>query len=65
MHTVHELSRTEARRIAVRAKLLTKERPSGLLELRATLRPAEDIPLYRAQMAEWPGTGELLSLIHI
>jgi len=107
MDTVHELSRTEARRIAVRAQVLTKERPSGLLEtvrqlsllqldpisavapsadlvvwsrlgsayspqelrdaineqtlieLRATLRPAEDLALYRAEMAEWPGTGEL------
>jgi uncharacterized protein len=107
MATVHELSRTEARRIAVRAQLLTKERPTGLLEtvrqlsllqleptaavapsaelvvwsrlgsgysphelwdavdeqvlieLRGTLRPAEDLALYRAEMAEWPGTGEL------
>lgn len=107
MGTVHELSRTEARRIAVRAQLLTKERPTGLLdtvrrlsllqldpisalapsadlvlwsrlgsayspqelrdavdeqtliELRSTLRPAEDLALYRAEMAEWPGTGEL------
>ena len=30
-----------------------------LIELRGTLRPAEDIALYRAEMAEWPGTGEL------
>lgn len=107
MATVHELSRSEARRIAVRAQLLTKERPAGLLEtvrrlsllqleptsavapsadlvvwsrlgsayspqelrdavdeqrlieLRGTLRPAEDLALYRAEMAEWPGTGEL------
>ena len=107
MATVHELSRTDARRIAVRAQLLTKERPTDLLEtvrrlsllqldptsavapsadlvlwsrlgsayspqelrdavdeqplieLRGTLRPAEDIALYRAEMAEWPGAGEL------
>jgi len=107
MATVHELSRTEARRIAVRAQLLTKQRPTGLLEtvrrlsllqleptsavapsadlvmwsrlgsaysplelrdavdeqrlieLRGTVRPAEDLALYRAKMAEWPGTGEL------
>jgi uncharacterized protein len=107
MVTVHELSRTEARRIAVRAQLLTKERPTDLLEtvrrlsllqldptsavapsadlvvwsrlgsayspqdlrdavdeqrlidLRGALRPAEDLALYRAEMAEWPGTGEL------
>ncbi len=107
MATVHELSRTDARRVAVRAQLLTKERPTDLLEtvhrlsllqldptsaiapsaelvvwsrlgsgysprelwdavdeqrlieLRGTLRPAEDLALYRAEMAEWPGTGEV------
>src|SRR5215211_374919 len=107
MTPVHELSRTEARRIAVRAQLLTKERPTSLLEtvrqlsllqldptdavapsadlvlwsrlgsaytpqelrdavdeqalieLRGTVRPAEDVALYRAEMAEWPGVGEL------
>ena len=31
--SVHELSRTEARRIAVRAQLLTAERPAGLLTM--------------------------------
>ncbi|MDO0909985.1 crosslink repair DNA glycosylase YcaQ family protein [Streptomyces sp. DT2A-34] len=30
--TVHELSRTEARRIAVRAQLLDRSRPAGLLD---------------------------------
>jgi uncharacterized protein len=30
-----------------------------LIELRAYLRPAEDIALYRADMADWPGRGEL------
>ena len=107
MARVHELSRTDARRIAVRAQLLAKERPTDLLEtvrqlsllqldpisaiapsaelvvwsrlgssysphelwdavdeqriieLRGTLRVAEDIALYRAEMAEWPGTGEV------
>jgi len=107
MTPLHELSRTEARRIAVRAQLLTKERPTNLLEpvrqlsllqldptdvvapsadlvlgsrlglayspqelrdavdeqvlieLRGTVRPAEDVALYRAEMAEWPGVGEL------
>jgi uncharacterized protein YcaQ len=102
-----ELSRTDARRIAVRAQLLASPRPTGLLEtvrqlsllqldptsaiapsadlvlwsrlgsryspqqlrdavdeqslveLRGTLRPMADIALYRAEMAEWPGTGEL------
>jgi uncharacterized protein YcaQ len=105
--TVHQLSRTDARRIAVRAQVLTNDRPTGvletvrqlsllqldptraiapsadlvlwsrlgspysrqelrdavdeqtLIELRATLRPAEDLALYRAEMAEWPGTGKL------
>lgn len=101
MATVHELSRTDARRIAVRAQLLTKERPADLfetvrglsllqldptsavapsaelvvwsrlgsgysprdmwdavnelrlVELRGTLRPAEDLALHHAEMAEW------------
>ena len=104
---VHELSRADARRIAVHAQLLTRERPSDpvetvrrlslvqldptsavapsadlvlwsrlgsayssqdlrdavdeqrLVELRGTLRPVEDLALFRAEMAEWPGTGEL------
>ncbi len=30
-----------------------------LIELRGTLRPAEDLVLFRAEMAEWPGAGEL------
>jgi len=107
MAGVHELSRADARRLAVQAQLLTKERPTGLLEtvrqlsllqldptraiapsaelvvwsrlgssyssqdlwdavdeqriieLRGTLRVAEDIALYRAEMAEWPGAGEV------
>jgi uncharacterized protein len=105
--TVHELSRIDARRIAVRAQLLDDRRPGGLLEvvrhltllqidptavvapsadlvawsrlgssyspaeldtaledrtlleLRAMLRPSEDLALYRAEMAEWPGRGQL------
>jgi len=99
--TVHELSRTDARRIAVRAQLLDSTRPDGLLgmvrqltllqidpvaaiapnadlvawsrlgpsyppaeldgalagrsliELRAMIRPGEDLALYRADMAGW------------
>ena len=99
--TVHELSRLDARRIAVRAQLLDKPRPTALadvvrqltllqvdptaaiapnahlvawsrlgsshppaeldtaladrtlLELRAMLRPSEDLALYRADMAAW------------
>jgi uncharacterized protein len=103
--TVHELSRTDARRIAVRAQLLDSPRPTELLdvvrhltllqidptaaiapnadlvawsrlgssyspaaldaaladrtllELRAMIRPREDLALYRADMAEWAGRG--------
>ncbi len=99
--TVHELSRADARRIAVRAQLLDSVRPAGLLdavrhltllqidptaaiapnadlvawsrlgasyspaelggalenrvllELRAMIRPGEDLALYRADMARW------------
>jgi uncharacterized protein YcaQ len=101
--TVHELSRLDARRVAVRAQLLDSRRPTGLLdvvrgltllqidpiaaiapnadlvawsrlgssyspadldtaldartllELRAMIRPAEDLALYRADMAHWDG----------
>jgi hypothetical protein len=104
---VHELSRIDARRIAVRAQLLDAPRPATLLdvvrhltllqidpsaaiapsadlvvwsrlgspcsptelaaaldartllEFRAMIRPSEDLALYRAEMAEWPGGGEL------
>jgi uncharacterized protein YcaQ len=106
MAQVHRLTRPDARRIAVRAQLLTGQRPPDLLtvvrqltmlqldpvsavapsadlvawsrlgpayepkhlqgavadrdliELLAFLRPAEDLALYRGQMAEWPGNGE-------
>lgn len=105
--TVHQLSRKDARRIAVRAQLLDSVRPTALLdvvrhlsllhidptasvapnvdlvawsrlgssytpaelqlllengmlvELRGMIRPREDMVLYRADMAEWPGRGEL------
>lgn len=104
---VHELSRSDARRIAVRAQLLAEPRPvdlmatvrhlcvlqtdptaavapsaelvawsrlgpsyrlgdvealvttGSLVELHRMLRPAEDIALFRAEMAAWPGAGEL------
>jgi uncharacterized protein YcaQ len=107
MGTVHELSRTDARRIALRAQLLTRERPTDLVEtvrglwllqleptsaiaataelvlwsrlgsgfdaqelwdavdeqrlveLQSALRAPDDIALFRAEMAEWPGTGKL------
>jgi uncharacterized protein YcaQ len=105
--TVHRLSRRDARRIAVRAQLLTRQRPTDLveavrrlsllqveptkavapsaelvlwsrlgsgfdptelwdavdeqrlIELRQTLRVPEDVALFRAEMAQWPGPGEL------
>jgi uncharacterized protein len=100
---VHQLSRLDARRVAVRAQLLDSARPTALhdvvrrltllqidptaaiapnadlvawsrlgspyspadlelalenrtlIELRAMIRPSEDLVLYRAEMAEWPG----------
>jgi uncharacterized protein YcaQ len=103
----HRLTRADARRIAVRAQLLDRDRPAGmletvrhltllhneptaavapnadlvlwsrlgssywpeelaaalddrvLLELRMMIRPSEDLSLYRAEMAQWPGRGEL------
>lgn len=104
--SVHELSREQARRVAVQAQCLDRRRPADLhdvvrrltllqidpvaavapnadlvawsrlgsayspaelvsalrgrtlIELRAMIRPAEDLALYRADMAEWPGGGE-------
>jgi uncharacterized protein YcaQ len=105
--TAHELTRQDARRIAVRAQLLDSARPSDLhdvvrhltllqidpiaaiapsadlvawsrlgsayspadleaaleqrtlLELRAMIRPCEDLALYRADMAAWFSRGQL------
>jgi uncharacterized protein len=105
--TPHQLSRTQARRIAVRAQLLDRTRPDDvldvvrrltllqndltrvvapnadlvlwsrigssyaradlaaaldserLIELHMLIRPREDLRLYTAEMAAWPGTGEL------
>lgn len=107
MVTPHQLSRTQARRIAVRAQGLDAPRPTQLtdvvgqltllqhsttkavapsaelviwsrlgssyslgelaaaqaagtvLDLQGMLRPAEDLALYRADMAAWPGKGPL------
>jgi len=104
---VHELSRDDARRIAVRAQLLDAARPTDLLDVvrhltalqaeptnaiapsadlvlwsrlgslydpadlrdaldeqalvehQGFVRPIEDMALYRAEMAAWPGTGPL------
>jgi hypothetical protein len=106
---VHELSRADARRAAVRAQLLDSPRPAdlaatvrhltllqhdrtaavapnaelvvwsrlgsscprqavpdafeeqALVDLHGFLRPAEDLVLYRAEMAEWPGVDEVPS----
>jgi uncharacterized protein len=106
MAQVHRLTRPDARRIAVRAQLLTGQRPPDLLtvvrqltmlqldpvsavapsadlvawsrlgsayqpkhlqgavadrdliELLAFLRPAEDLALYRGEMAGWGGNGD-------
>jgi uncharacterized protein len=103
----HQLSRRDARRIAVQAQLLDANRPSDLhdvvrrltllraeptsavapsahlvawtrlgssydrgeldkaiehgtlVELMGHIRPAEDLALYRADMADWPGRGPL------
>jgi len=104
---VHQLTRADARRIAVLAQLLHADRPTDLLdlvrhltvlqveptaaiapsaqvvawsrlgsafdredleaavmtgalvELHSMLRPAGDLALFRAEMAAWPGPGEL------
>jgi len=104
---VRELSRVDARRIAIRAQLLDSPRPTTLLEVaqhltllqndatdavapsadlvawsrlgpayrpeelhaalehqalvevQGMIRPAEDMALYRAEMADWPGRGKL------
>ena len=106
MTVLHELSKRDARRLAIRAQWLDRERPTQLLELvrrltllqldpvaaiapsaqlvawsrlgsayrradldaavaeqslielQAMLRPAEDLALYRAEMAAWPGGDE-------
>jgi hypothetical protein len=42
-----------------RADLQAALEDRRLIELRGMLRPAEDIALYRADMAQWPGTGQL------
>lgn len=103
----HQLTRADARRVAVLAQLLSAERPTdfddmvshltllqaeptaavapsaqvvtwsrlgersrpsdvddavadgSLIELHSMLRPAADLKLYRAEMAAWPGPGEL------
>jgi uncharacterized protein YcaQ len=34
-------------------------RDGSLIELRGMIRPGEDIALYRAEMADWPGSGDI------
>ena len=41
------------------AELVAALESHTLIELLALIRPAEDLALYRAEMAEWPGRGEL------
>jgi uncharacterized protein len=41
------------------ADLAAALRDHRLIELEAMVRPAEDLALYRAEMAQWPGAGEL------
>ncbi|MBI4934245.1 MAG: YcaQ family DNA glycosylase [Actinobacteria bacterium] len=107
MSIVHELTRRDARRLAVRAQLLDARRPTGFLQvvrhlialqldptsaiapsahlvlwsrlgsayssadlaaafeahtvvdLRGMLRPSEHIALFRAEMEQWPGVGDV------
>jgi uncharacterized protein YcaQ len=109
---VHRLTRTQARRIAVRAQLLDRPRPGdlhevvrrltllqhdpaeavapsaelvvwsrlgsaysqgglaealeeqSLVELQGMILPAEDLRLYRDDMARWPGRGDLSEWRH-
>jgi uncharacterized protein YcaQ len=42
-----------------RADLAAALRDRALIELRGMIRPAEDLALYTADMAEWPGDGPL------
>ena len=41
------------------AELRTAIDQHRVVELRAMLRPADDMVLYRAEMAQWPGVGEI------
>ena len=48
-----------ARRTTPQRAARRRSTSSALLELRGMLRPAEDLALFRAEMAAWPGRGEL------
>lgn len=41
-----------------RGHLVAALENGALIELQALVRPSEDLALYRAEMAEWPGSGE-------
>jgi len=41
------------------AELVTALQHRRLIELAALIRPSEDLALFRAEMAEWPGRGDL------
>ena len=43
------------------AELRTALENRTVIDLRGMLRPCEDVALYRADMASWPGTGELVN----
>ena len=64
--TVHELSRPDARRIAVRAQLLGSERPGGLLDLvrRLTLLQIDPTAAIapNADLVAWSRLGSSYSL---
>ena len=46
------------------ADLVAALRSRNLVELHSMVRPGEDVALYRADMAAWPGTGELRDWQH-
>ncbi len=46
------------------AELVAALEDRSLIELRALIRPSEDLALYRAEMAQWPGRGELKEWQH-
>jgi uncharacterized protein YcaQ len=61
----HQLSRADARRLTLRGQLLTDERPGDLLEVLRRVTVLQNDPTRlvapSADMADWPGRGELRS----
>ena len=47
-----------------RLELVNALQGRALLELHGVIRPSEDLALYRAEMAEWPGRGALRDWQH-